>query len=72
VRRRKVHAFARQPRGRLDQPRPRESAVLAPEQLEASGQTGHAARRRPDRVVNELGAERHVEMGQLCVALLRA
>jgi hypothetical protein len=69
---REVHSFACQPRCRLDQARPLESAVLTPEQLEPGGQSGDPAGCRADRVVNELGAERHFEMQQFDVMLLGA
>ncbi len=65
VRRRKVDAVAREPERRFDEPAPRQPPVLAREHLEARRQPGHCARRRSDRVVNELRAEGDVEVDQL-------
>ncbi len=55
----------REPERRLDEPRPRKAAVRVPELAEPGGDAGHRARRRPDRVVDELRAERHVEVDEL-------
>ena len=51
---------------------PRQPAVRAPQRAEPGGHAGHGARRRADRVVHELRAERHLELEQLRLARRRA
>ena len=65
VRRRHRHAFAGEPERRLDEARPRQPAVRAPQGVEAGRHARHRARRRPDRVVDELLTERHVDVDEL-------
>ena len=55
-------ARSREPQRRLDECRPRQSPVRAPQLVEPGGQAGHRARRCADRVVHELLAERHLEL----------
>ncbi len=62
MRRRHRHAVAREPQRRLDEPRPRQAPVRAPEGVEPGGQPGHGAGRRPDRVRDGLLAERDREL----------
>ena len=59
VRRRHRRRRAREPQRRLDEPRPRQPPVRAPERVEPGRHARHGARRRADRVVDELLAERH-------------
>ena len=47
---------------------PRQAAVRAPQLAEPGGHAGHGARGRADGVVDELGAERHLEVQQLRLA----
>jgi len=70
VSRREVDAVARELQRRLNEPPPRQPSVLAPKRLETGGQSGHGARRRTDGVMNELRAERDVEVDQLGLARL--
>src|SRR5438093_4195834 len=49
---------------RLSRP-PRQPSVFAPKRLETRGQSGHGARSGTDGVMNELRAERDVEVDQL-------
>ena len=65
MRRREVDAVARQAQRRLHEARPRQPAVRLPEQLQPGRHSRNGARSRPDGIVNELLAERHVEMEQL-------
>ena len=53
-------ALAGEPQRRLDEPRPRQASVRAPERVESRRDAGHRARRGADRVVDELLAERHL------------
>jgi hypothetical protein len=68
VRRGKLDAVTREPEGGLDQPCPRQPAVLPVQQAEPGRKAGNAAGGRADRVVHQLGAERHLELHQLGVA----
>ena len=55
------HAAAGEPERRLDQPRPRQPPVPAPERVEARRKPWYSAGTRPDGVVDELLAERHLQ-----------
>ena len=68
MRRRELDALAGEASRRLDEPGPGETAVLAPEGDEPRRESGHAARRGPDGVVDELRTERHLELHELGVA----
>ena len=65
MRRREVDAVVRQAQRRLHEARPRQAAVRPPEGFEAGRHSGNGARRRPDGVVDEFLAKRHVEVQQL-------
>src|SRR5512133_1873940 len=65
VRRRDVDAVAREQQSRLDEPRPRQPPVLGVQRTEARWQSRYAAGCDPDRIVDELGAERDLELDQL-------
>ncbi len=65
MRGRHLHAVAGQPERRLDEPCPRQAAVRLPQGAEAGGDAGHRAAGSPDRVVDELLTEGHVEPDQL-------
>ena len=56
----------------LDEPAPRQAAVRAPQLAETGRHAGHGARCGADGVVDELGAERHLEMQELRLARRRA
>ena len=68
MRSREVDAVARQPERRLHQPLPWQQVRARQSAASPAGSPGHAARSRTDRVVNELRAERDVEVQQLRVA----
>ena len=55
-------AVAREPQRGLEERLPGEPSVRAMERVEAGRDAGHGARRRADRVVHELLAERHAEV----------
>ena len=65
MRSREVDAVARKPEGGLHQPLPRQQAVLGGQRGQPCGQSRDGARGRTHRVVNELRAERDVEVQQL-------
>src|SRR3712207_7098528 len=54
------------------EPRPGQAAVGAPEGVEAGRDARDAARRDPDRVVDELDAERDTKLDQFGLAVLTA
>ena len=56
------HAVSGQPQRRFYDPRPGQPAMPAPERVEPSGQTRHRARPGSDGVVDELLAERHLQL----------
>ena len=56
---RHLDAGAREAKGRLDEPLPREDARATPELVEARGDPRDRAGPRPDEVVDELVAERN-------------
>ena len=56
-----VHAAAGEPERRLDEPRPRQAAVPSPERVEAGRKPRYGAGARPDRVMDELLSERHLQ-----------
>ena len=62
VRRRHDHALAGEPERRLDETRPGQPPVAPPERVEPGRDAGHRARAGPDRVVDELLAERHLQL----------
>ena len=57
------HRYVRAPQAkrRLDETCPWKPSEALPERAESRGDAGHRARRRPDRVVHELLAERNLE-----------
>ena len=55
------HAIACEAERRLDEPRPRQPPEAAPESVDAGGKARHRTRARPDGVVDELFAERHLQ-----------
>ena len=69
--RRHRHSLVCQSQRRGDESRPGEPAVLAPERVEPGGEAGHGAGGRADGVVNELLAERDVELEELAARSTR-
>ncbi len=63
---------ARKPERRLDEARPGQSAVLVPERVEPCRNSGHPARADSDRVVDELRAERNVQLEERHLSRLGA
>ena len=72
MRGRKLHALPGELQRGLDQPPPGQAPVRFPESHEAGRQPGDAAGGRADRVVHQLGTERHLEVEQLRFTRLRA
>src|SRR3954462_4178316 len=72
MRGRKIHAVSSETSRRLHELLPGDPPVLARESLKTRRQSGNRAGRRADGVVDELGAERDVEVDQLCVPRLFA
>ena len=56
------HAGARDPERGLDEPRPRQPAEARVQRSEPARKARDGARARPDRVVDELLAERHLQL----------
>ena len=59
------YAGAREPHRGLEEQPPRKAAVFRVERTEARGHARHGERRGADRVVDELFAERHLQLDQL-------
>ena len=65
MRRGELDPVAREPQRRFHEPGPRQPPVLGVQRAEPGRQPGHAARGDSDRVVDELGAERDLELDKL-------